>query len=192
MHILTSAVSAALLWTATAAAGQAQPPADEASIDRFMAVLPDAETLDDERGPDPGEMERLRALNPGREAQVETIMIANAHCRSAIVNRKTEELLRGIARGLGQEKLERMIAFYEGPESARADHLFDRIENGEELSPAEQAEADSILARYPIEEMMDGLDNLHLAIGKDQAFLDGLTACDRERTEAFTQADLRP
>jgi hypothetical protein len=180
MRSLRPIVAAGLFWTATGAFGQAPVPPDDAAIERFMKVLPDAETLDDEQAPDPDELARLRAINPGREAQVEAIMTTHSRCQSTLVNAKTAEMLRGIARDLGQEKVERLIAFYEGPDSPRVDYLFGRIENGEELSSAEQAEVDGLLARYPIEEMLDALDALKLKIAKDRVFLDQLAACEGE------------
>src|SRR5262245_39921410 len=90
-------------------------PASEAVVDRFIAVLPDTQRLARvDRSADAAELERLSQLNPGREADVRRLLEDQAGCAGAARNGEMNRTLRAVARQLGDEKVLRMIRFYEG------------------------------------------------------------------------------
>ncbi|HEX8064614.1 MAG TPA: hypothetical protein VF535_15545, partial [Allosphingosinicella sp.] len=130
------AFAAALLLAAQAQSASAQPaqPAQaapsEALIDRFIAILPDREQIDSvDSEIDAGELKTLVALNPGKEAQVRSILQVNlTSCTGPAISAGTLRMLRTVARGLGAEKLQRLVAFYEGPDFAKFSALAARME----------------------------------------------------------------
>src|SRR5687767_6744501 len=95
---------AALLLAATdpAPSEPAVAPASDALVDRFMAVIPDAASLDRiDRTADPIELDRLHALNPGRLDEIRRVLEEHAGCISPIRNAQTRNMLRSVVRQLG-------------------------------------------------------------------------------------------
>lgn len=141
----------ALLLAATDPAS-AEPPS-EALIDRFMTVIPGAERLDRVDGAaDPAELDRLSRLNPGKADAIRPVLEAYSSCASPINNEISRSGLRFAAQQLGTTKLEQLIRFYESEDFGRAAALGSRLQAGETLPAAEQAELERIMAAYPLAE----------------------------------------
>jgi hypothetical protein len=174
--------TSALLLILVGTSAHGQTPATDPLVERFLAVLPEANSLRTvDRSADPAELARLVALNPGKDNQVRLILEEHAACSSAANNRLSERLLRNVARDLGPAKLQKMIDFYQGPDIARADLLFGRLERGETLSDAEQGEADRIIARYPLEDFTRQMGSLQLSALTDTDFAAEVSTCERAR-----------
>jgi hypothetical protein len=155
----------------------AEPPS-EALVDRFMTAIPDADRLEQmDRTADPAELERLSRLNSGKTDEIRPVLEAYAACASPINNEIGRSGLRFAAQQLGRAKLEQLIRFYEGEDFRRFAALGSRLEAGETLAPAEQAELDRIMAAYPLAEL-----NAQLMFGMPEYFAahtEWLAALDR-------------
>lgn len=147
------------LLAASGVPGAAPPPvpvapaeatASESQIDRFMAVLPDAERLNGTDAADAEELARLVRLNPGRETDIRPVLDAFAACSTPHNLAMSREGLRFAARRLGSAKLERLIRFYEGEDFQRFQALMARLSAGATPGPAEEAELNGFMAAYPL------------------------------------------
>jgi hypothetical protein len=72
---------------------------------------------------DSAELSALAALNPGKEAQVRSILEANLACSNEAISAGTLRMLRTVARDLGEARVTRLISFYEGPDYAAFEAL---------------------------------------------------------------------
>ncbi len=171
-------ILSALLITLTIGA-QDIAPASDAVIDRFMAAIPDPGS-----DPDPQELTYFTSLNPDRAAAVAPILQSFSNCRAAY----GRQAVRRVAGALGEERLTRLIAFYEGEDFRTFDRLVSRPE--EELSTEEQAERGRIISAYPIEDFIAAMQPSNPAFSIDEA-MEMLDQCERERDEAFQRQGLR-
>src|SRR5436305_12506490 len=103
----------ALILLLAAIAAAPPPPVDEARFQHFLKVLPDSKDRPG-AGADPGEVARLAARNPGRQKEIEAILAADASCTAPAREAAMLRMARATADRLGAERLDRMIAFYEG------------------------------------------------------------------------------
>ncbi|MGA9582567.1 MAG: hypothetical protein WBR13_11440 [Allosphingosinicella sp.] len=188
------AIAAALLaLQAQPLAAQAPPVApSEALIDRFIAVIPDRDEFD--RPPseiDPAELSGLVALNPGKEAQVRSILKANLACTGPAVVAGSHRMLRTVARELGEEKLKRLVAFYAGPDYAAFESLAARMEGRADPSDEDKAALAKLMAAYPLQAFLDQMNRAPEIIAADEGFMAAATKCATEQMEALEAAGLK-
>lgn len=170
---------AILALTAQEAVSAPPAAAGGSLVDRFMAVVPDPGSE-----PDPTELEYLTTLNPGRSGDIVPILQRFSSCRNAYgVN-----ALRRVAAGLGEARLTRLIAFYEGADF----RIFDRLASQPEeaLSVQERAERDRIMAEYPLADFMAALQPSSPTFSIEDA-LAMVERCEEERDAALEQRGLR-
>jgi len=182
-------VLAALAAQPAAAHAAPPPPVDEARFQHFLKVLPDAKESPP-AGADPAELAGLARRNPGREKEIEAILAADARCTAPARQAATLRMARATADRLGRERLDRMIAFYEGPDFARFAALGPDRPADKPLSAAEKAELDRIVAAYPLREFAEAL-----RAGSDSLFTDAaigavFARCADARMAAFARAKL--
>jgi hypothetical protein len=115
---LLSVTALALLLTGLESTALAQAPASfrlDDLVERFMTTV--------ERGaPDhldpfttPEEREFYLRLNPGRERDVDEFTRKSSECSMRVMDEAMPRAARASARALGEERLARLVAFYEGP-----------------------------------------------------------------------------
>ena len=180
----------AFLLAFAAPAGAA--PAGEALIDRFMAVIPDAQRLNQvDRTPSPDELAHLNSLNPGRDGDFGPILAEHKACESVASNAATESLLRGIARRFDEAKLGRLIQFYEGEDFRNFDALMRRSNGGATPSDADRAELERIMAAYPLMEYHEGFQAAYFTLFEDPTFITALDRCSETKRAAFARLGLR-
>jgi len=172
------------------AAPASPPPVDEARFQHFLRVLPDGKEAR-ASGPDPAELARLVKLNPGREKDVEAVLAADARCTAPAREAAVLRMARATADRLGPERLDRMIAFYEGPDLARFNALVPGRPGGKALSAAEQAELDRLLAAYPLRAFAEAMQASGNAVFTDEAVGAALAKCADARLAAFKRARLK-
>ena len=180
----------ALLIAAQAPPGRGQAPADppsEALIDKFVSVLPDRVR---NRSTVPYELRRLTALNPGREADVRAIFEADPACAAAIESGLLH-ILREVARGLGEARLRRMIAFYASPDLDEFEALVRRVEGNPSPSEADKAAWEKLFATYPLADFYERSKHIGDIIAADQAAMTPVMACLVAREAALYGAHLR-
>lgn len=175
--------------------GFAQAPEaapSEALIDRFIAVLPDREALS-EAGEeiDPGEMSRLAALNPGKEAQVRAILQKNLECTGPEITAGSLRMLRTVARGLGEARLKKLIGFYEGPDYAAFAALATRMEGKSTPSAEDSAAMAKFMGTYPLQAFHQQLGRAEEIIASDQGFMTAAMKCASEQMDALEAAGLK-
>jgi hypothetical protein len=183
------AVQAPPLDQAPPAAETSVPPASEALVDRFMTAIPaSAQGPADNRGADPIQLELLAEINPGRIEEIRPILEAEAACEGPLRREMNGRMLRGVAAGLGEEKLGRLVRFYEGDDY----HLFERLgrEESGTLSESERAELERLLTDYPIEEYAQAISASFPAMFDDPA-MEPLIRCGLDRARAFERKGLR-
>jgi hypothetical protein len=166
------------------------PPVDEARFQHFMRVLPDAKEPARD-GPDPVEIARLKALNPGHEREVEAVLDADARCTAPVRHIATLRMARAAADRLGPDKLDRMIAFYEGPDFPRFAKLTAPQPDGKPLAPAGQAELNRLIAAYPLEAFAEAMQSGSNAVFLDPEVGAGFAKCADTRLAAFEKAKLK-
>ena len=184
-----------LAWPAAVAA---QPPGpstagvSEAVFQKFLSALPEATRLKaPSHSADPAELATISELNPGKEARVRAILDSYEACIGPANDKALEGMFRHVAGKLGAEKIGRLTAFYEGGDRDRADALFERLHAGDTLPEAEQAQADALLAKYPLTEFSDAMMHAGQDLMTDQAFMDTMMACSVTREEAFDREAIR-
>lgn len=180
---------ALLLLLAAIAAAPAPPPLDEARFQHFLRVLPDS-TDAARAGADPSELARLVKLNPGREKDVEAILAADARCTAPARAAAVLRMARATAERLGPERLDRIIAFYEGPDFPRFVALVAGSADGKRLPDAQQAELDRLVAAYPIREFGEAMQSSGGAVFTDEAIGAVFAKCADARMAAFARAKL--
>jgi hypothetical protein len=182
----------ALAQPASAPAQPAQAAPSEALIDRFMAVLPDRDVLNAvDTEVDPEELAKLVALNPGKEAQVRTVLQANLACNGPAIRAGTVRMLRSVARNLGQDQLQKLVSFYEGPGYPAFNALAARMEGQEKPSAADESALAKLMAAYPLQAYHDGLSRAEAIIAADQGFMTAAMKCASEQMEALDKAGLK-
>jgi hypothetical protein len=177
----------ALLFAAIAAA---PPPAvDEARFQHFLKVLPDAKERP-RTGVDPAEVARLAKRNPGREKAIEAILADDARCTAPAREVAMLRMARATADRLGPERLDRMIAFYEGPDFARFAALGPDRPADKPLSAAEKAELDRLVAAYPLREFAEAMQASGDGLFTDPAVGGAFAKCAEARMAAFERAKI--
>jgi hypothetical protein len=179
-----------LLLLLAAITAASPPPLDEALFQHFLKVLPDAKEPP-RTGADPAEVARLATLNRGRERDVETLLAADAACTAPVRQAAVLRMARATADRLGREKVDRMIAFYEGPGFVRWQELASAVRADAAPSPGERAEMARLTAAYPLQDFADALQ-----AGSQVLFTDGglgaaFSKCADARVAAFAKAGLK-
>jgi hypothetical protein len=95
-----------------------------------------------------------------------------------------------VARQLGDEKLGRLIAFYEGEDKARLNALMARTSQGETLPAADEAELERIMSAYPLTEFAEAFNPFNPALWQEEPLAE-ITRCENRRDEAFARLGLR-
>jgi hypothetical protein len=166
--------------------------APEALVDQFIAALPHPEEWAAHTDPDPREVARIGALNPGREAEVRAILAEHGRCFGPIAEAATRRALRTIARRLGADKLRQLIALYASAEFRRFDALSARQAKGETVSLAEERDAERFLADHPVAiEFAHAVQNAGSILTADEVFMTGLQGCAATTHAALDKAGLR-
>jgi hypothetical protein len=168
----------------------APAPVDEARFQHFLKVLPDAKAAPS-IGADPAETARLSKLNPGRQKEVEAVLAADARCTAPAREAAILHMARAAADRLGPERLDRMIAFYEGPDFPRFNALVDAQAGGKSLSPADKTEFDRLVAAYPLREFAEAMQVSGNALFTDEAVGAVFARCADARVAAFARAKLK-
>lgn len=175
---------------APAKAASAAPT--EALIDRFLAVLPDRDQMTAVSTEiDAEELARLAALNPGKEAQLRPILQADLACTEPAVIAGTTRALRTVARDLGAEKLQKLVAFYEGPAYSELAALVARMEGAAEPSEADGAALAKLMEAYPVEAFAERMNRVQDILVADSGFMSATMACAEKQVEALTAAGLK-
>ena len=182
------------LFALAAAAVQAASPAppSEAQIDRFIAVLPPAAS-GQQAGPDAFEQleeAKLREANPGGEARLEPILRAHRQCSQDASKAMVDRMLRETATRMGSEKLERLTAFYDGPDYDRFSALLEKEKAGSQTA-AEKAEFTQLTERYPLEEFARATQSAATNLFSSAAIV-SFAACAEQREKALVAAGLEP
>jgi hypothetical protein len=179
----------ALLLLLAAIAAAAPAPVDEARFQHFLKVLPDAKERP-RTGVDPAEIVRLAKRNPGRAKEIEAILVADARCTAPGREAALLRMARATADRLGPEHLDRMIAFYEGPDFVRFAALGPDRPADKPLSAAEQAELDRLVAAYPLREFAEAMQASGDGLFTDPSVGGVFAKCAEARTAAFERAKL--
>ena len=171
-------------------AAVAVAPASDASVDAFMAAIPPKTPKAAEMDPfDAEQLKDLKSQNPGREAEVDTLFTASQQCKAVAGEKVVMDSLRDSARRLGDEKLQRLTAFYKSADYAVFDRLAAKKEA--EQSPAERQEFARIKAAYPLQEYLDSTRQTAGEMMNNGAFFSALEACDRHLDEELTKRKLK-
>ena len=194
MKPLAIAAAAALLALQAQSVLAQTPEAapSEALIDRFLAVLPDRDQINAvDTEVDAGELSGLVALNPGKEAQVRTILQANLACTGPAISAGTLRMLRSVARNLGEARLQRLVSFYEGPDFAAFSALAARMEGNANPSPDDKAAMAKLMAAYPLQAFLDQMNKAGDIIAADEGFMSAAMKCASEQMAALEAAGLK-
>ncbi|HEY0131863.1 MAG TPA: hypothetical protein VGB57_10710 [Allosphingosinicella sp.] len=193
MKLLAFAAAALLALQAQPGGAQApQAAPSEALVDRFLAVLPDREEIQTRSSDiDAGELKALIALNPGKEAKVRAILQANLACSGEAVSAGTLRMLRTVARDLGEARLKRLIAFYEGPDFAAFKALGTRMEGNPTPSAEDKAAMAKLMEAYPLQAYYEGLNRAPDIIATDEGFMSAAVKCASEQMAALEAAGLK-
>ena len=194
MRPLAIAAAAALL-ALPPQPGLAQGPEaapSEALVERLIAVLPDRQEIDAVSAEvDPGELNALAALNPGKEAQVRSILEANLACSDEAISAGTLRMLRTVARDLGEARLTRLVSFYEGPDYAAFAALGTRMAGSSAPSPEDRAAMAKLIEAYPLQAWLDRLNQAQDIIAADEGFLTAAMKCAEAQMTALEAAGLK-
>jgi hypothetical protein len=185
-----AAVLLALAQPAFAQAPQAAP--SEALVERFVASLPDQEEI--RAVPteiDPAELSRLLALNPGKEAQLRSILKANLACTGPAITAGTLRMLGTVARALGTERLQKLVSFYEGPDYAAFKALGLRMESAAAPTAQDKAAMAKLMAAYPLQAFLDQMNRAGDIIAADEGFMTAAMNCASQQVDALTAAGLK-
>jgi hypothetical protein len=190
MKLLSIAAAALLLsQPASAQAPQAAPSA--ALVDQFIAALPDRDEISAPGEIDPAELARLAALNPGKEAQVRTVLKANLACTGPATTAGSRRMLATIARNLGESKVRKLIAFYGGPAYAAFGALAARMGAVEKPSAEDSAAMAKLMGTYPLQAFHEQLSRAEEIISADPGFMSDAMECASQQVEALEAAGLK-
>lgn len=173
-------------------AGETSAAVSEAMLDRFLAALPEspaAAMLD--RTPNAGELSRLSALNPGREAEIRAILIDHAGCVAPAMIAATQRQLRDIGRSLGPARLVRLTQFYEGADYTVFARIAPRIQRGEAVPAADARALNRILAAYPLVDFNAAFGAAQQNMMNDEGLVGRLRSCASATHEALDRQGLR-
>jgi hypothetical protein len=185
-----AAVLLALAQPAFAQAPQAAP--SEALVERFVASLPDQEEIRSVPTEiDAAELSRLLALNPGKEAQLRSILKANLACTGPAITAGTLRMLRTVARALGTERLQKLVSFYEGPDYAAFKALGLRMESAAAPTAQDKAAMAKLMAAYPLQAFLDQMNRAGDIIAADEGFMTAAMNCASQQVDALTAAGLK-
>jgi hypothetical protein len=180
---------------AAAQPSPARPPAapvSDALLDEFIAAMPHQEEFAASTEPDPAEVARFAALNPGREVQVRTILAADARCLAPVVEASTRRTFRTIGRRLGPDKLRQLIAAYRSEGFRTFDAVGTLKEKGTPVPEAQERVAQAFVAATPV--LTDFATAVQasgdLAL-EDQEMLRGAKRCGAIRSAAIARAKLK-
>ncbi len=185
-----AAVLLALAQPAFAQAPQAAP--SEALVERFVASLPDQEEIRSVPTEiDAAELSRLLALNPGKEAQLRSILKANLACTGPAITAGTLRMLRTVARALGTERLQKLVSFYEGPDYAAFKALGLRMESAAAPTAQDKAAMAKLMTAYPLQAFLDQMNRAGDIIAADEGFMTAAMNCASQQVDALTAAGLK-
>ena len=175
---------AAMIVQAEAAAAPTEP----GLVDRFVAAIPEPmRSGSDGRRDDELEARMLIRTNPTRAAEIRQIADTHAACAAPLLARTTENGLRWVAARLGNERLARIVTFYESGDAAFLGELDDRASRGETPTATDQARAERIFAEYPLREYFQTIEE---SAWRDDPLASELHGCDEARDNALLQLDL--
>lgn len=192
MRPLAIAAAAFIALQPGPAPAQSDAAPSEALVERFIAVLPDRAEIDAPSSEvDAAELSGLVALNPGKEAQVRSILEANLACSNQAITAGTLRMLRTVARDLGEAKLTRLISFYEGPDYAAFAALGTRMANNPAPSAEDQAALARLMDAYPLQAWLDRLNNAQEIFTADEGFMTAAMKCAEQQMAALEAAGLK-
>ncbi|HEX9946669.1 MAG TPA: hypothetical protein VGA98_03935 [Allosphingosinicella sp.] len=179
--------------SAQPASARAAPAApSEALIDRFIAVLPDRDAIGAAgQEIDEAELGRLTALNPGKGAQVRSVLQSNLACTGPAITAGSLRMLRTVARNLGDAKLQKLVSFYEGPDYAAFGALAARMEGKTPPSAEDSAAMAKLMGTYPLQAFYDQLSRAEEIIAADPGFMTAAMKCATEQMDALEAAGLK-
>jgi hypothetical protein len=171
-------------------AAAALAPASDASVDAFIAAIPPKTPKSAKMVPfDAEQLKDLKARNPGREADVDTLFAASQQCKAASGEKAVMHSLRDSARRLGDEKLQRLTAFYKSADFAAFDRIAAKREAEQSLT--EKQEFARIKAAYPLQDYLESSKQTASEMMSNGAFFSALEACDRQLDEDLTKRKLK-
>ena len=170
---------------------RAAKPVSDAQVDRLIRVLPDEKRFKIEPRGNEEQLARLQGLNPGHEQEVRTIVMTEVACLGAASRQATLRMLRTAAGNLGPEKLGRLIAFYEGPDSRTFARIWDDVSKRQQLSEAEIKEMTRLIFAYPLQDWQEALERSTFLLRDDRTYREAVARCGSERQAKLTSANLR-
>jgi hypothetical protein len=183
-------IAAAALLALQAQAAEAAP--SDSLVERFLAVLPDRDEISAlSTEIDSGELAGLVALNPGKEAQIRPILQANLACTGPAISAGTLRMLRKVAQGLGEARLQRLVRFYEGPDYAAFRSLAGRMEGNAAPRPEDEAAMAKLMEAYPLKAFYEEMSHAEEIFAADQGFMSAAMKCASEQMAALEAAGLK-
>jgi len=182
---------AALLLIAAAQPSPAAP-VSEALLDEFIAAMPHQEEFKASTEPDPAEVAQFATLNPGREAEVRTILAANARCMAPVVEASTRRTFRTIGRRLGPDKLRQLIAAYRSEGFRTFDAMETLKEKGTPVPEAQERAAEAFIAATPVlTDFATAVQASEAIAMEDQEMLRDAKRCGAIQSAAIASAKLK-
>jgi hypothetical protein len=168
------------------------PAASEAQVERFLASLPRDAWAAADLALDPETVRSLIGLNPGREAQIADILRSFEKCSGPAIAAGNERVYRLAARVpfLSAEKLERLTAFFGGPDWPRLKAVGDRISTSATPAAADLAERDRLGAAYPLSDLTRAMLVAYLNASHLGAFA-AVEKCRAEGNSALAEAGIK-
>jgi hypothetical protein len=167
-------------------------PVDEAQIERLLEALPYSEQLrDSDAAPDPEELARLQALNPGRHETVRQLLETQRRCEVTIQLASTRAAFQEVGRRLGRTKVDRLIQFYSGPDFHTLTAIDERSDRGEGRTEPDLATIARIMRDYPLMEMAELIQSPEVVAAGGPNMFERFEGCLLERNAAFDQTGLR-
>ncbi|HEX8124752.1 MAG TPA: hypothetical protein VF548_04145 [Allosphingosinicella sp.] len=185
------AIAAALLLSQPGFAQAPQAAPSSALVEQFIAALPDRDELSAPGEIDPGELARLSALNPGKAAQVRSVLQANLDCTGPAIAAGSRRMLGTIARNLGEAKVRKLVSFYGGPDYAAFGALAERMGATEKPSAEDSAAMAKLMGTYPLQAFHEQLGRAEEIIAADPGFMSDAMKCASEQVEALEAAGLK-
>ena len=193
MKLFAIAAAALLALQPHSGGAQTVPAApSEALVDRFIAVLPDRDEISAAGGEiDSAELDRLVALNPGKEAQVRSVLQANLACTGPAITAGSLRMLRTVARNLGEARVQKLVSFYEGPDYAAFAALAARMDGKATPAADDSAAMARLMGTYPLQAFHEQLSRAEEIISADPGFMSAAMECAAEQMEALEAAGLK-
>lgn len=189
------AIAAAALLLLQPQPGLAQAteiPPSEALVERLLAALPDRAEIDAiDTEVDAAELGALVALNPGKEAEIRSILEANLACSGKAISAGTLRMLRTVARDLGEARVKRLISFYEGPDYTAFAALGLHMAGAAAPSPEDRAALAKLMEAYPLQAWLDRMNQAQQIFEADQGFMSAAMKCAEEQMAALEAAGLK-